>query len=300
MRKLAAVSVDLDGIGEYRGLHGIAERDEGAHAVYDVALARMAAFAHDQAIPLTLFAIGRDLSRDRSAVALRAQARRGHWVENHSHGHRYDLSRCDRATMALEVGEGARAIEVVCDRRPRGFRAPGYLTSRALFEVLAAEGVAFDASRFPCPAYYLAKLGAMARVALAGRESRALWGPTREALGSAEPHRIAGDLWELPMAVTRGLRLPFIGTALTLGGERAARWLARGCVGRSLISLELHAIDFLDARDGLDDLLPHQPDVRVAVSDKLRRLSAAIAVLRAAGYPFVRLADAHDLASARD
>ena len=55
---------------------------------------------------------------------------------------------------------------------------------------------------------------------------------------------------------------------------------------------ELHGIDFLDANDGLDDLAPHQPDLRVAVEDKRRRLASVVTTLRTHGYRFGTLATA--------
>jgi hypothetical protein len=93
------------------------------------------------------------------------------------------------------------------------------------------------------------------------------------------------------MAVTRRLRLPVIGTTLALAGERGAAALIRGCIGDAVISLELHGIDFLDARDDLDDLAPHQWDVRLPLDDKLAAFAAAIASVRAAGYAFATLED---------
>src|SRR5690606_33806235 len=123
---LTAISIDLDGIDHYRAIHGLPSRQEGARVVYEVALARAIDFARTWRLPLTLFAIGRDLADPRAAEALLGACRRGHQVENHSLSHRYDLTRCDAATMAAEVRGGADAIEAVTGRRPRGFRAPGY------------------------------------------------------------------------------------------------------------------------------------------------------------------------------
>jgi hypothetical protein len=97
---------------------------------------------------------------------------------------------------------------------------------------------------------------------------------------------------ELPVQVTRGPRLPFIGTALTLAGPDRARQLARLVVGEPLINLELHGIDALDAQDDLEALRAHQPDVRVPTSRKLAALSAVIELLRAEGYSFVPLYEA--------
>ncbi|HQP38988.1 MAG TPA: polysaccharide deacetylase, partial [Polyangiaceae bacterium] len=97
---------------------------------------------------------------------------------------------------------------------------------------------------------------------------------------------------ELPVQVTRGLRLPFIGTSLTLGGERTARALTRMVVGEPVVNLELHGMDVLDAGDGLDALRGHQPDVRLEQAHKVRILGSVFELLRSEGYRFVTLEDA--------
>lgn len=290
--KLAALSVDLDGIGEYRALHGLPERAAAAHAAYDVALGRALAFAEDHGLPLTLFAIGRDLSRERSAEALRAAASSGHLVENHSLDHRYDLTALSADDIAAQIDGGAQAILSVVDRRPRGFRAPGYLCNARVFSALDSCGVSWDSSAFPAPAYAAAKLATITWIKLRQRRSRAMDEAPALAV-SADPHRPAGHGFvELPIAVTRRLRLPVIGTVMSLLGPRGAGWLMRGCLGRPLVNVELHAIDFLDAKDGLDDLAPHQADVRVPLAHKLAAFTAAVDVLRRADHRFVTLDEA--------
>lgn len=97
---------------------------------------------------------------------------------------------------------------------------------------------------------------------------------------------------ELPIQVTRRLRLPFFGTVLSLGGVSLARRMARSLVGERLVNLELHGIDFLDASDGLRDLSNRQRDLRVTVERKMKALGAVVAVFRDAGYQFVRLDEA--------
>jgi hypothetical protein len=173
--------------------------------------------------------------------------------------------------------------------------------SDGLFDALADEGVAFDASVFPCPVYQVAKLGVMAAMALRGRRSAAMVGsPLSMVRAPADPY-CPGEPWwarggrpfvELPMAVTRGTRLPLIGTSAVLAGDRGAGWLARGCVGRPLVSFGLHGLDFLDAGDGLDDVARVQPDLRVPVEEKRRRLAKVVTTLRQAGYRFERLSNA--------
>jgi hypothetical protein len=301
-RRLAAVSVDLDAIHHYFAIHGLAPAADEADAAYDLALMRMGSWAEARRIPLTLFAVGEDLEREAAAVILGVLARRGHAVENHSYSHRYDLTRLDAAAMRREVEAGAQAIARVTGRRPSGFRAPGYTVNDALFDVLDAAGVSFDSSVFPCPAYYLAKAAAMGGMRARGRVSRSVLDTPRVLVAPASPYR-PGSRWssregaprrfvELPVQVTPHARLPFIGTMLGVVGARGAARLARSCVGEPLVNLELHAVDFLDATEGLLALAPHQPELRVPLGERMAALDAALDVLADGGHDFVRLDEA--------
>jgi peptidoglycan-N-acetylglucosamine deacetylase len=118
-------------------------------------------------------------------------------------------------------------------------------------------------------------------------------------LAPTRPYRVGAPYWkrgsgvlEIPVQVTRGARLPFIGTSVTMAGPSRARWLAKMCVGEPLVNLELHGIDVLDATDGLEALRPHQQDVRVPWARKLAALHAVVDVLRGAGYSFVTMGEA--------
>ncbi|HTN85045.1 MAG TPA: polysaccharide deacetylase family protein [Sorangium sp.] len=303
--RLAAVSIDLDEVPNYFALHGLAvpERSGAAgalHAVYEKALPRVAVFAASHGIPVTLFAIGRDLARPASAAALRALSDAGHAVENHSYGHRYDLSRLSRADMARDVLLGAEAIAEAVGRRPTGFRAPGYTVSDALFDVLDTVGVGFDSSVFPCPPYYAAKALAMAVQRAQGRGSAAILDTPRVLAAPRRPYR-PGRPWyrrggrrfvELPIQVTPGPRLPVIGASVGLAGAAGARLLARACAGEALVNLELHGMDFLDRSDGIEALAPYQPELRVPLGRRLEALGAFVEETARRGARFVRLDEA--------
>jgi hypothetical protein len=296
--RLAAVSVDLDEIPNYFQIHGLEPRGN-VGAVYDVAVDRLMQMAKDAEIPLTLFAIGSDLVRKASADKLRAAREAGHEIANHTLGHRYDLTRLDRGQILLEIEEGARAIERACGERPAGFRAPGYTITDEVFRALEELGVAYDSSVFPCPAYYALKTTAIGLIAARGRRSQSIVDTPRVLTAPTRPYRVGKPYWkrgagilEIPIQVTRGPRLPFIGTTVVTWGAGFARALAKMCVGEPLVNLELHGIDVLDWTDGLEALRGHQHDVKVKKEKKLEALHAAYQVLKDAGYTFVTMAEA--------
>lgn len=298
--RLAAVSVDLDELPNYFQIYGLPEPDGPVRTmVYDVAVARLRSFAVDAGIPLTLFAIGSDLTRPEAALALAQAHRAGHEIANHSLDHMYDLTRLERGGIRTQVEGGLRAILRAVGTAPVGFRAPGYTISDEVFSVLTELGVEYDSSVFPCPSYFALKAAAIGKIAMSGRTSRSVIDDPRVLSAPTTPYRVGTPYWkrgagmlELPIQVTRGLRLPFIGTALTVAGPTAAAGLAKMCVGDPLVNLELHGIDVLERNDGLEGLSVHQRDLRVSLERKLETLHAVVAVLKRAGYTFVTLREA--------
>jgi hypothetical protein len=298
--RLASLSVDLDEIPNYFAIHGLAppQGPERA-AVYDVAIDRLSGFAKSSGLPLTLFAIASDLDRPAAAARLRRAREDGHEMGNHTLDHRYDFVRLGRDEMARQIEEGARRIHAVTGAAPIGFRAPGYTITDDVFEVLGELGVAYDSSVFPCPMYWGAKAAAISWIALRGRTSRSIVDTPSVLLAPTRPYRIGSPYWkrgsgllEIPVQVTRGLRLPFFGTSVTVAGPTNARLLARMCVGEPLVNLELHGMDVLDSTDGLEALRMHQHDVRVPWRRKVDSLVAVVEVLRKAGYSFVTMGEA--------
>ncbi len=297
--RLCAVSVDLDEIPHYFAIHGLPMPKSEAFLVYDIAIGRLVTLASHLEIPLTFFAVGADLARERSAATLRAAAGVGHEIANHSLHHRYDLTLQPPSVIADEIAGGIAAIRDAIGAPPVGFRAPGYTVTDELFAILNDLGVEYDSSVFPCPAYWAAKRAAIALISKRGRKSHSVPDTARVLTAPTRPYRVGTPYWkrgdgivELPIQVTRGLRLPLIGTSVVVGGTIGARLLASMCIGEPLINLELHGIDLLDVADGLSVLNDYQPDVHIAKSKKIAALEAAITTIRRAGYSFVTLAEA--------
>lgn len=292
------VSIDLDELRHYRAIHGLpGSRDPGSvvlsardFPVYELALPRLLAWARALELPLSLFAVGADMAHGPAAETLRSAAREGHEIGNHTLDHRYDLVRLPRAELERQVTVGRDVLEHATGQRPRGFRAPGYTLSDELLDVVEASGAEYDASLFPCPPYFAAKLAVMGGRAVSGARSGAIVGDPRALLAPREPYRRGARYHErgaglrmVPVQVTRRARLPFIGTSLVLAPPIARRALLRGVADDAAVNLELHGVEALDATDGLDELARRQPDLRVPWREKLGRLTEIVRALRAAG-----------------
>lgn len=307
MKRLASLSVDLDEIHHYRAIHGLSAAGAAPRAsVYELAIPRFEALAAARSVPLTFFAVGTDAARPSNAEALRRLVQAGHEIGNHSWEHRYDLTLLSSEQMRRQVDEGAAAIEAATGVSPLGFRAPGYLMNDRLADVLARSAVSYDSSVFPCPAYYAAKAAVLAAQRFGRRRSTSVVDSPAVLLAPRTPYRLGrpyyrrGDgLLELPIQVTPRLRLPVIGTALTLAGPALAGWLTRQVAQLDFVNLELHGIDLLEAQDGLEGLARHQPDLKVPLAQKCAVLETVIDVLHARGFQFVRLNEAARSLAAR-
>jgi peptidoglycan/xylan/chitin deacetylase (PgdA/CDA1 family) len=234
----------------------------------------------------TLFVVGRDVAGRRSdgrvAALLRQAVAAGHDLQSHSFAHSYALSRWRWPRIVDDVTRSLDALAALTGARPRGFRAPGYNLSSTLMGALVDAGVRWSSSLLPSPAYWALRAGVIAATALAGRRSASLLGDLRAFLPrplasppapARRPGAPAPSLREYP--ITTAATLPWTGTTLALLPDAAADALTTlalaGARGDDPV-FELHAADFVDGAW----LPPGQPDARVPLGDKLRRVERAI------------------------
>jgi hypothetical protein len=297
---ICSVSVDLDGLDCYYGIHGLGPVPAAlCGVVLHKALPRFVELCGRRGIRATFFVIGRDARADGGPI--REAAAAGHEIANHSQTHPYDLLRRAPAEIEREVLE-AHAVLAGLAPAPVGFRSPGYTVSAELLAVLARAGYRYDSSMFPCWPYYLAKAAVMGGMRLCGRRSASVLGDPRALMSPPLPYRPdAARPWrrgsssvvELPVAVTPGLRLPAIGTVLLAGAGPLRRHVARAMCGRPFFNLEMHGIEMCDAeRDGIPDaLVRRQPDLRVPLAEKQARFETVLDDFARAGGSFATLAE---------
>ncbi|MGH1346738.1 MAG: polysaccharide deacetylase family protein [Nannocystales bacterium] len=275
--KTTAVSVDLDDLGCYYGVHGV----PGQARPYALTcwLPRFLELFETLRIKATFFVIGRDLEADlerggEGAAVLRAAAQAGHELASHSWSHAYDMSVWDEPRV-LEDLQRCDALLREVGGTPRGFRAPGYTHGLPMLQAVAAMGYRYDSSCLPSPVYYAGKVGVMAAMALRGRRSSSQFRGARSFVGPLEPYRRTDvDLVELPMSVSPVLRLPIIGTTVLGGPDWVRRRLSAAASELPHLHLELHAIDLADAmRDGIEAPLP---ELRVPLATREARLTALL------------------------
>ncbi len=276
----AAVNVDIDSLYLYYRLHDLDEA-RATNAVWERGVPRFLDLFDSLGVKATFFVVASDLERWPAAreIAERLVAS-GHELGSHSWSHPYDLTRQHDKFVRNELKRSFDLLSDVVGRPITGFRAPGYTMTDRVLRLLAETGYRYDSSIFPCPPYYLAKLGVLASMALRGKKSQSIVGPPSVMWAKTRPYRTHG-LVEMPVTVLPGLRFPFIGTSLLMMGLKGYRlirpWLRRARV----VNLEFHGIDLCDLQqDGIDPALLKQPDLRVDLDNKLALFTEVIRDLR--------------------
>jgi len=294
------------------------------HVILRRCLPRFRELFRRRNIRATLFVIGQDVAAGEhedpvGRDLLAEMAAEGHELASHSFTHPYDLTRLTRAGIAEEIDRAQEAISAVSQSPVVGFRAPGYEINNTVIELLAQRNYLYDSSVFPSIPYYAAKAAVMGTMRVLGKRSGSILGspkvlgaPTKpyrpekgqayraaKTLGDIEDNEGGKDgnahnIKELPISLTRFLRVPIIGTAVVTAPALLRRYLIREAVAQPFFNFELHGIDLADpSSDGFSDaLIAKQPDLRVPLERKLRALEALFEATRTAGARFVPLREA--------
>lgn len=282
---LGAITIDVDSIRCYRAIHGLPDAPLDEDPIYTTAVPRFIALLEEVGCPATFFLIGADAPAHADAFAPLAEL--GCEVASHSHEHDYRLSTRAASEIAADLDTADEALRPLApDGRVHGFRAPGYNTSPAMLEAVAARGYRYDSSLLPSPLYFAARAAAIASYRLRGRTSSSLVGRAEAFAGPRAPYRTTaarpwrrdrrGPLLELPMAVDPLTRTPLIGTFLATMPRAVFDGMVDLALMRSrLFNFELHAIDLLDETDeGVPaEVAAAQPDLRVPFAEKRDRFS---------------------------
>ncbi len=302
-RPTACLSVDLDPLWAYQRIHGLTETHHPDQTITTLALQRFADLADHLGLPVTFFLVTSDLDVPSCRTEAARTAAQGHELANHTPDHPYDLLTTPQQTMRRQVLAGQDQIQAVTGRRPVGFRAPGYGMNSQLAHLLEEAGYAYDSSLLPSPPYYAAKAVIMAGMRLTGRRSRAHRHRLATVLGPTTPYAMdldrpwrkgKGSLLEFPVSVLPGLRIPYIGTTLTLAGPGLAHRITSLAARSRFLTIECHGIDLLDVSDlpaAGKDIAAHQPDLSIPWRTKRFILARAVQVL-SQSHEFVTLAQA--------
>ena len=145
---LASISLDLDNKWAYLKGHG----DDGWQefpTYLPACVPDILDSLERQKLKITFFVVGQDASLEVNQNAIRAIARAGHELANHSYHHEPWLHLMADAEIQAELQQTEELLQELSGSRPVGFRGPGFSHSPILLHILRERGYLYDASTFP-------------------------------------------------------------------------------------------------------------------------------------------------------
>jgi hypothetical protein len=277
-----SVSVDLDGIHHHLRGYGIPAERSAPFPIWERAVPRFLELFARLGLRATFFVIAED-ARDQAA-ALRGMARAGHEIGSHSLTHALPFAGLAPAALEREVRGSREALEAALGAPVRGFRAPGWSVSHAVIAAVEKAGYAYDSSIFPSPAYVAALLSMRRR--LGGAVKVDLADSLRFAFSRRGPYRLGG-LWEIPVTVTRWLRIPYYNTLDAVLGARVFDRLGASFARRGEpVHFALHGVDLLEHAE-IDPRLHGHPGAARDAASKAARAEETLARLLRTHRPVV-------------
>lgn len=287
-KPIASLSLDLDNKWSYLKTHGDAGW-ETFPSYLSLLVPRILEFLAERKVTITVFVVGRDATLETNYSSLKAIARSGHEIGNHSFNHDQSLPLFSREEVEQEIVATEEQLIVVCGQRPVGFRGPGFSTSKLALEVLASRGYLYDASTLPTYFGPLARMYYFWSSNLDTDEKKrrsSLFGTVRDGFRPLKPYRwpAANDLLELPVTTCPIFRSPihlsyllYLSTfsiSLALSYFRAAMALCR--LTNVPPSLLLHSLDFLGKDDDIG--MDFFPGMGAKASEKLKVVNEVLKI----------------------
>ena len=283
---ILCVNIDVDSLRLYRAIHGLPQRPEGDE-VYKAGVVRFMSLLDSMGIPGTIFSIAADLLPSVKRI-LQDAVSGGHEIASHSLSHPYDLFSLKDPSVELEYSK--QRLQDATGFNICGFRSPGYNLSQRLLEEIALN-YEYDSSILPSLPYFMARAAVIGAMKVMKKNSSSSVGHFSQFARGWRPFKWKyGDegLPEMPMSAVFGV--PVIGTTLATNNF-AMRQSLSTLRRRRFINIEFHAIDFMDASDGLEEGLTVEPAVRVPLDVRLKRFEDTLGYLNKNAKPMT-LADA--------
>lgn len=211
---IAPISLDLDDLWTYWKTREIPEW-RSLPTFLDLVIPRLLNIFRDKGITITVFVVGLDATLERNYHLLRQISQAGHEIGNHSFNHDPWLTCYDTNKIEEEIVGAEDAIVQIIEKRPVGFRGPGFSISDSLCDILSKRGYLYDASVFSTFITPLARLYYFWNSSLTPEQChqrRHLNGHFLSGFGANRPYlreKTNHQILEIPVTTLPFLRIPF-------------------------------------------------------------------------------------------
>ncbi|MCG2711194.1 MAG: polysaccharide deacetylase family protein [Candidatus Omnitrophica bacterium] len=251
----AVIQVDLDSLWTYRRYRNLDPPAPGAiDPVYSVGVKRFLDMFRKNSIKATFFVIGSDALIPEHARIIKEIVEEGHEIANHTMSHPLNFSSLAEEIIIEEIKKSHEILERLSGKKVRGFRAPMFSIDERVLKILKGLAYVYDSSVLPS---FIAPLALNCAHSILGGGLRNISGSnirfanTPLCLYRPDMENMAkrgqGKLYELPISVMPGLRLPMHSTYVFICGRWLFDWGLREMRKKQIhLNYLFHGIDLLD------------------------------------------------------
>ncbi|MFH1094577.1 MAG: polysaccharide deacetylase family protein [Candidatus Omnitrophota bacterium] len=250
----AVIQVDLDGLWTYRRYLNQEHITDRIDPVYSDGVKCFLDMFRRHSIKATFFVIGSDALIPEHAQIIKQIAEEGHEVANHTMSHPFNFSSLDEQIITEEIEKSHELLERISGKIVRGFRAPTFSIDERILKILERLGYVYDSSVLPS---FIASLALNWAHSFLGGSLRNMAGSSMKfsstPLTLYKPDKMnmakrgQGKIYELPISVVPGLRVPMHSTYVFICGRRLFDWGLKKLQKKQMaLNYLFHGIDLLD------------------------------------------------------
>ncbi len=251
---ISTIQVDLDSLWTYRRYLNQTPVENTPDPVYSQGVQRFLDIFARNDIKATFFVIGSDALVPEHAKIIKQIADQGHEIANHSMSHPLNFKDLEEASLIDEIKNSHDILERISGKKVEGFRAPTFSINERVLKILEDLGYTYDSSVLPSFINSLALncahsvLGGKP-VDIAGSNIRFANAPLCPYKPNVKNMAKEGDgkLYEIPISVLPGLRLPMHSTYVFICGKWLFDWGIRAFKKRQMtLNYVFHGMDLVD------------------------------------------------------
>ena len=247
---MISVHVDIDNIWTWED--SSLKIPYSQELMFDQALPTLLELFDKYSIKSTFVVVGRDLRLESCKNFCLEADKKGHEIANHTTSHPLAIDQLSRREKEYEIKECDELIASTINKKPVGFRAPGYYIDQDMVDILIDCDYLYDTTVLPGVAVFAMRLFRSLNGSISKERT---FGRNRYLLASRRVKRMFGKkqkdrfIYEIPISVAPFLRTPIHSTFLYLFGTvyfKSVLPLLDAC--SSQIVYLFHAVDALAAR----------------------------------------------------
>lgn len=282
--------VDVDSpavLAKFYGIENLQYDEKHLEAFYKSAFERSNSFFDSIGVKVTYFCVGSELTNQSNASVIKQTGQSGHAIANHTYNHPFGLCELSDEKIKDEISSCDKILQTITEKKPIGFRTPGYAVNTKIINTLEELGYKYDSSA-GWPLMHAAIKATALLKPITGNKMQIGFGETNTAF-KKDIYTPDSKNWKKASQTNRGIKeiplphsfgiLPLYNNIFLGLSEGRKKSLINNSSAKCFVFL-FHSIEFCSLAD---DFVPKEiykhPHVTKSVDEKLKNMKTSVELL---------------------